>query len=162
MDGGAFDTTKQIGVLFTGVSVLFFVVGILLFFDPVLVLMANILFICGVCFIVGFQRVGLWPFFSSLFPCFCSHSFFVVFFSLIIKQEHSSSRKINGEGQSALQSDSLWSCCSSAQSSDCSLKPLVSSTSLAISSRCSLLLRGVCQFSAVFSQCLAWNSSLTV
>lgn len=59
MDGGAFDTTKQIGVLFTGVSVLFFVAGILLLFDPVLVLMANILFICGVCFIVGFQRVGL-------------------------------------------------------------------------------------------------------
>ena len=59
MDGGAFDTTKQIGVLFTGVSVLFFVAGILLLFDPVVVLMANILFICGVCFIVGFQRVGL-------------------------------------------------------------------------------------------------------
>ena len=59
MDGGAFDTTQQIGVLFTGVSVLFFVAGILLLFDPVLILMANILFICGVCFIVGFQRVGL-------------------------------------------------------------------------------------------------------
>ena len=58
MEEGVFDTTKQIGVMFTGVSVLFFVAGMVLLFDPVLIIMANILFICGVCFIVGFKRVG--------------------------------------------------------------------------------------------------------
>lgn len=65
-ESAGFDTTKQIGVLLTGASFIFFVLGIVLLLDPVLVLMANILFICGVSFIIGFTRVGLLPLLAAL------------------------------------------------------------------------------------------------
>ena len=55
---GRSNTLRQVGVLFTATGVFFFLVGVVMLFDSVLLIMSNLLFVFGVCFIIGFGRVG--------------------------------------------------------------------------------------------------------
>eukprot|EP01103_Thecamoeba_quadrilineata_P004915 TRINITY_DN14789_c0_g1_i1.p1 TRINITY_DN14789_c0_g1~~TRINITY_DN14789_c0_g1_i1.p1 ORF type:complete len:140 (+),score=4.70 TRINITY_DN14789_c0_g1_i1:29-448(+) len=48
---------QKIGVLLTAFGVFFTTLGVFLFFDRVLLALGNILFLCGITFILGMRRI---------------------------------------------------------------------------------------------------------
>merc|ERR1719471_368700 len=53
-----FDDNRKIGMILTGLGVLFLFLGVMMFFDRALLVMGNLLFIVGTVLLIGLQRSG--------------------------------------------------------------------------------------------------------